>query len=857
MSKDNMDNFNHFSHIDDEIYRPNVELSESIKSIMDSYKATLNVISYHDVIPDSLKVAADSLKDLFKAIDLERISALTNMQSLVQSVSDAASSLHSLYLQNSLDVIKGVDFSGLSSIGDMSQLIGSIPDDISADTVSELIENGEITDEDFRSELKSTITGTENKAVKDKPSLIKKALKFVAIQLIVFLMAALISPVTDKVKEEIIETLRVNEFWQSTGIIDWIDSWSNDNHTATEDEAKATVDESKTGNISKQKREDLLSKVKEIRNFISNAPQDENTGNLLSYLSEIEKDINGKKYGLVFEEHREDIDEVLETHTPVLTEETDLFIDNGGQMNFLIEGDNLASLKLLEKTHKGKIDLIYIDPPYNTGNKDFIYDDEYVDVEDGFRHSKWISFMSKRLSLARSLLSESGVIFIQISDIEIAQLRLLCDSIFGENNFLNIISVNMKNIAGASGGGEDKRIKKNCEYILIYAKDYYQLDLFNGAYEYEEIGELVERYRKEGISWKYSSALINPGEKIYVGSTVDGTGDEIKIYKRVDFEFKTVNQIMKDEGLTESQAYFKYAKHFFVSQMPQSSIRPRIMKKVNEIGRDSELYSIEYIPKSGRYKGQVYEQFYKGENFRLFAWLSDVTEEIDGKLYKKTLQGTYWNFVAGTKNLSKEGNIDFSNGKKPIDLLKRIVSLYPDNNITVLDFFAGSGSTGHAVISQNNEDGGTRSFILCTNNQNNICREKTYARLSNVINGYTTDKGKVFAPNPSTLKYYKVEYIPISERMYYEYADELLLHIRELVELENGINFVGNSEIAIVLTEEELDDFTQNIEQYSACRKLYMGHDLLPDEDQERIIEENNIEINIIPDYYYRDLQEA
>ena len=111
-----MDNFNHFSHIDDEIYRPNVELSESIKSIMDSYKATLNVISYHDVIPDSLKVAADSLKDLFKAIDLERISALTNMQSLVQSVSDAASSLHSLYLQNSLDVIKGVDFSGLSSI---------------------------------------------------------------------------------------------------------------------------------------------------------------------------------------------------------------------------------------------------------------------------------------------------------------------------------------------------------------------------------------------------------------------------------------------------------------------------------------------------------------------------------------------------------------------------------------------------------------------------------------------------------------------------------------------------------------------------------------------------------------------
>lgn len=140
-------------------------------------------------------------------------------------------------------------------------------------------------------------------------------------------------------------------------------------------------------NISKQKREDLLAKIKEIRTFISNAPQNENTGNLLSYLSDLEKDVNGKKYGLVFEEHREEIDEVLDTHTPVLTEEKDLFINNGGQMNFLIEGDNLAPLKLLEKTHKNKIDLIYIDPPYNTRNKDFIYDDIFVDSEDSFKHS--------------------------------------------------------------------------------------------------------------------------------------------------------------------------------------------------------------------------------------------------------------------------------------------------------------------------------------------------------------------------------------------------------------------------------------------------------------------------------------
>lgn len=180
-------------------------------------------------------------------------------------------------------------------------------------------------------------------------------------------------------------------------------------------------------NISKQKREDLLNKIKEIRNYIAAAPQDENTGNLLSYLSDLEKDVNGKKYGLVFEEHREEIDEILDTHTPVLTEDKDLFIDNGGQMNFLIEGDNLASLQLLEKTHKGKIDLIYIDPPYNTGKKDFRYDDTFVEQEDAFRHSKWVSFIYKRIGFARKLLSNEGIIFISVDDNEFSAMKMFND----------------------------------------------------------------------------------------------------------------------------------------------------------------------------------------------------------------------------------------------------------------------------------------------------------------------------------------------------------------------------------------------------------------------------------------------
>ena len=185
---------------------------------------------------------------------------------------------------------------------------------------------------------------------------------------------------------------------------------------------------------------------------------------------------------------------------------------------------------------------------------------------------------------------------------------------------------------------------------------------------------------------------------------------------------------------------------------------------------------------------------------------------------------------------------------KPLALVAEIAQRITNEESIVLDFFAGSGTTGHAVMKMNAEDGGSRRFILCTNNENNICREVTYERIKRVIDkeGYA-----------ASLKYFKVDYIPVSERMYYEYADELLAHIRELVELENGINFTGNAEVGIVLTEDELAAFIQNGEAFAKCRKLYMGHDLLPDEEQEKILRSRGVEISIIPDYYYRDLQEG
>lgn len=144
----------------------------------------------------------------------------------------------------------------------------------------------------------------------------------------------------------------------------------------------------------------------------------------------------------------------------------------------------------------------------------------------------------------------------------------------------------------------------------------------------------------------------------------------------------------------------------------------------------------------------------------------------------------------------------------------------------------------------NAEDGGNRKFILCTNNENNICREVTYERIKRVI-----DKEDYSA----SLKYFKVDFVPVSDKLYYEYADELLKHVKELVELENAINFNGNDKIAIILTEEELDSFANAIPE--TCKTVYLGHDVLPNEAQEKIFKKNGITINVIPDYFYRDLE--
>lgn len=579
-------------------------------------------------------------------------------------------------------------------------------------------------------------------------------------------------------------------------------------------------------NVSKEKRNLLIKKIEDIKTFILSSPQDDNTAQLLTYISDIEKDIKGKKYGLVFEEHRESIDEVLENNLPVLTEDTDLFIDNGGQMNFLIEGDNLASLKLLEKTHKGRIDVIYIDPPYNTGNKDFMYDDVYIDSLDLFSHSKWLSFMRKRLQLAKRLMAEDGVIFISIDDNEYAELKILCDEIFAPHNYQTTFHIQVR-YPDKSISTEDKAFKPLMEYVLMYSKN---------TLAYVPHQETVD-YGLEKFC--YHITEVASGTQFFVGN------QEVIVYKPNEWKIEKVDGNLN--GLKETWVTGSVYTTMSYGKVFQTVVEPRVqvdglgcLYKV--IGRGDDGLGYRYYTgpqKASATKGKMYSgiPFEKAEIFK------------QGKApQKKVPIVNCFDFSPDFGNIRSEGGIGFNSGKKPVKMLKQLINYHQSSNAVVLDFFAGSASTGHAVLALNQDDGGSRQFIVCTNNENDICSSVTYPRLSNVIKGYGKNEGYA-----ASLKYFKVDFIPITDKLYYEYADELLKYVKELVELENGINFNGNTEIAIVLTEKELDDFTQNIPE--TCKTIYVGHDVLPTEEQEKRFAKRKIKVNVIPEYYYRDLE--
>lgn len=405
-------------------------------------------------------------------------------------------------------------------------------------------------------------------------------------------------------------------------------------------------------------------------------------------------------------------------------------VDFDNTKNLYIEGDNLEVLKLLQETYLGKIKMIYIDPPYNTGN-DFIYEDDFTQRTDeylensgqfdevgnrlvintennGRFHTDWLNMMYPRLKIAKDFLTDDGVIFVHIDDNEVENLGKLCNDVFGEDNFINIVTVKTK-IGGVSGSSEGKSLKDVTEFIWIYAKNKSEL-LLNSVYNNIPLFDRIQSYIDEGKSWKYTSIIKKLEGKVLIKRDEK---HNMNLYGYSTFETQSISSFAKENNLTEQDVYNKYADKIFRTTNAQSSVRQTVIRETN--GFNYPVYGCEYVPIKGKNEGKTIEVLYKtgstDDQRNMIMFLSDVVKNIDGVYYYLDKVTSLWDDI-DYNNLTKEGNIEFANGKKPIKLLQRIISLASEKDSLILDFFSGSASTAHAVIQQNVEDNGNRHFIM-------------------------------------------------------------------------------------------------------------------------------------------------
>lgn len=514
---------------------------------------------------------------------------------------------------------------------------------------------------------------------------------------------------------------------------------------------------------------------------------------LLKLVDKQEEELKSKKYGLVWDSEREPEQVVLdcENNLPVLKRVKGKEIQTCDEDdNILIEGDNYHALTVLNYTHKEKIDVIYIDPPYNTGNKDFIYNDKYIDKEDGFRHSKWLNFMEKRLKLAKDLLKETGVIFISIDDNEMAQLRMLGDIIFGESNFIGQFVKQSK----VGGGSDSKFIVKEHEYALVYAKN------INEAKEFfvEHNIDYLKRYKEEDEKGRYFwDTFARPGLRNPINYDVvapDGSiinGDWIRSKKRFEEDLKNGEiRFLKKKNKNWSVQ--------FKQRLNLEGKKPRSM--TNDFGGTIEG------------KNDLFEIF--GQD-KIFSY------------------------------------------PKSVQYIKILLGLISDKNVLILDFMAGSGTTGHAVLDLNKEDSGNRKFILCTNNELNglakelrekgmsekeikehgICRRVTYPRLEKVINGYKNPKGEKVEGLGGNLQYFRTDFVKKTEnkdqvRLSLTGKCTEMLCVKENIfnlekESENYKIFSSNKKdkflcIYFNFIENEIPEFLVELEKRKERKAIYM-----------------------------------
>lgn len=429
-----------------------------------------------------------------------------------------------------------------------------------------------------------------------------------------------------------------------------------------------------------------------------------------------------KKYGLVWEDSPEDAVQELKTKLPILREVTERRILNDADgehypNHILIEGENLQALVALSYTHAGMIDVMYFDPPYNTGDKDFIYNDSFIGIDDTYRHSKWLAFMEKRLKIAKNLMSPNGILLISINDIELYNLKLLCDEVFGERNFVaNFI---WQSTPGSNTGDD---IKTVTEYVLAYSKDY--------------------------SSFKANKIVIADDEKYNL--------EDEYVSRRGKHTLNKLDRRMTGSHYSEALNY------------------PIILPNGSELYPGGTNYKQEHWNwrwsktkvKWGIENGFI--TFKKGSNgwaiyFKQYLYVNNNDELIERALpYQNLIKDVEgMNSARGTQEVMELFGGKAFDYPKPLNLLQYLMRCVTQKHSCILDIFAGSGTTLHATMQLNAEDGGHRQCILVTNNENGICENVTYERNKRVIQGYTTPKGEEVAGlTKNNLRYYKLKAVP-------------------------------------------------------------------------------------------------
>lgn len=439
-------------------------------------------------------------------------------------------------------------------------------------------------------------------------------------------------------------------------------------------------------------------------------------------IKEIKRLKEPKKYGLVWEYKPEEVVEMCKEKLPVVKEvkNIEIITDKNKPVNLLIEGDNYHALSVLNYTHAKKVDVIYIDPPYNTGNKDFIFNDRYIDKEDTYRHSKWLSFIEKRLKLAKNLLKETGVIFISIDDNELAQLKLLLDNpgMFGEKNFISLLKWKKKKQPSYLHG----QVAGLMEYILVYGKKITKVDNLS-------LGTRKNiNTRVDNSSNAISERMFKKGVRVKLPKEIEIIKKEI--YKNKTMQTEYLSDVLIKNGRTINDIIVRTR-----FRNNQEQINEFIEKDVLFITRNFGLRR-DLLPRDLEKRKSITDL--------LLDWGDN--QDSDKEL----------------KNFFENKPFEYP---KPVLLIKNLIKSVNFKDGIVLDFMAGTGTTAHAVLELNKEDGGDRKFILCTNNESNngngykIAEDICYPRIKKVIKGYKDLKGEKVEGLGGNLKYFKTDFV--------------------------------------------------------------------------------------------------